>query len=654
MFPPALVRVLSQRIRVPLVNRLKGCDGGRVSAKSWLHTSGTIGAKKFSDTENDYAHGILQQQQQVSVAAGIGVHSLAQRAMVVGKPVDFGEVSDWKAYSTREVLDWFHRVADICKQEGMRVSDERFDGFVEAMVGRMVELTDEEIVEVLHLLARIGPETPAVDTRNFMELWNAADRVCLARVPKWNTEKLLYMADQWYPLKVAKIGKFVGKAMWKISTRLRKLPRDQLVRAVFYINLTRTPVENMIDIEFNLKNNFFDFEIDDIAILCMGFFKTATPVRSVELIERIYQFTIHSSKDVKDISLAAILKLLRYSSKIPHAPSMERLLTALIPEIPRMSLFCCLHLALLGSDIHLCHQASLEVIIERFTKDIQLLRLKDMERIAFIIGHFNMTIPDQKDIALLKAIIEELPNRIQEITQYPKSYLSLLNFMTLKEIYSEPLITAAFEKRFLFMTYGRNVAGAGREVISLDAFLRINLKNANYTGNYFPQKPFKVVAKLTQDYVPSREYRLTKSDRMLLEIQSAFQSRHQFAHIIHLLPHFQRPDVILLWDQGRKQFLDVAARCPEQYSGDILSREQLLKDDAADGNLRLIAVVAGGWNCYVRDQNRVTGGFAMKLKQLGLVGFETVVIPWHEWPLESLEAKKTYLFNILNPLLDKR
>lgn len=29
-------------------------------------------------------------------------------------------------------------------------------------------------------------------------------------------------------------------------------------------------------------------------------------------------------------------------------------------------------------------------------------------------------------------------------------------------------------------------------------------------------------------------------------------------------------------------------------------------------------------------------------------------IPWYEWPLDSLEAKEAYLFNRLNPLLDKR
>lgn len=333
---------------------------------------------------------------------------------------------------------------------------------------------------------------------------------------------------------------------------------------------------------------------------------------------------------------------------------MERLLAAYIPEIPRLSLFCCLHLALLGSDIHLCHQASLAVIIERFTKDLKLLRLKDMERIAFIIAHYNMTFEDNRDRVLLNAIVEELPGRIPEITQYPKSYLTLLNFLTLKEIFSEQLIAAAFEKRFLFMTYGRNVAGAGREVIALDAFLRINLKDREYNGNYFPEKAFKVVAKLTQDYVPSLNHRLTKSDRMLMEIQDAFHRRHKVAHIIHLLPHYQRPDVLLLWDDEAKKFLDVTAYCPAQYSGDVLSREHLLKEEAGKGNLRLIAVVPGGWNCYVRDQNRFTGGFAMKLKQLQIIGYDTLVIPWHEWPLESPEVKESFLFDKLNPLLGTR
>uniref|UniRef100_A0A8D8ARI9 FAST kinase domain-containing protein 5 n=1 Tax=Culex pipiens TaxID=7175 RepID=A0A8D8ARI9_CULPI len=591
-----------------------------------IHATGFVAAKKFVDAENDFAHQVIQK--------GI---------------VAPGTVRDVAASET-ELLDQLGRVVAECRNEGVCISEERFDDFARGLAEKVPEFGYEELVRVLNLLVEMGP-TPAVDTRNYARIWNAVDAVCLRRVPEWDTDRLLFMADQWYPLRLAKVGRFVGKAVWKISGKMRKLNKDQLVKTVFYINLTRVPVENMVDIEINLKKNFYNFGIDDLSVLCMGFFKTMTPVRSVELIERIYQLTIHHAGDVQDISLAAILKLLRYSSRIAHAQSMERLLSTFVPQVPRLSLFCCLHLALLGTDIHLCHQPILEAIIDRFSQNIKQLRLKDMERIVFALAHFNMDLPSQKDLNLMRTIQSELPTRIHEITTYPKSYLSLLNFLTLKEIYSEELITAAFDRRFLQMTYGRNVAGAGREVIALDSFLRINAPT--YSGNLFPEKPLKVVAKLTQDYVPSTEYRLTKSDRMLLEIQSTFTQRHRFAHIIHVLPHYQRPDVIALYNKTTGAFEDVEAHCPLQYSGAILSRECLLGERASEkATLRLVAIVAGSWNCYVRDQHRFTGGFAMKLKQLAAVGYETVVIPWHEWPTFAPESRDGYLFDKLNPLLD--
>ncbi|XP_055537428.1 uncharacterized protein LOC129725511 [Wyeomyia smithii] len=609
-----------------------------------LSTSSRLQVKKFSDTENDYAREILQH-----TTAGTSLNTRVALA-ATSDIVEFEQQIDWSSLTVSDLLQQFRRVVEVCRRDELCISDNRFDEFVDALVSRSSEFSDEDLVESLRLLVELGP-TPKVNTRNFLELWQALDKECLKRVIGWDVDKLLFMADQWYPLRLAKIGKFVNKAVWKISNRLRKLTKDQLVRTMFYINVVRTPLENMVDIEINLKQNFYLFEIDDVAILCMGFFKTETPIRSTELIERIYQLTMHHAEDVKDISLAAILKLLRYSSRIPNAQSMEQLLKVFTPHVPRISLFCCLHLALLGSDIHLCYQPCIEAIIERFTKDIKFLRLKDMERIAFIVAHYNMMLPDKKDLKLLQTILQELSSRIPEITQYPKSYLALLNFLSLRDVYNVDLIAAAFEPRFLYLTYGKNLGGGGREIIGLDSYLRINLRDGEYAGNHFPEKSFKVVAKLTQDYIPDSAYRLTKSDRMLLEIQETFQKRFTFAHIIHLLPHYQRPDVVVLWDDELRQFLDVATKCPKQYSGNILNRNLLLGDDSSKRNLRLIAIVAGSWNCYIRNAKRITGGFAMKIKQLELIGFETIVIPWHEWPLESVHAKEAYLLTKLNELL---
>ncbi|XP_053699081.1 uncharacterized protein LOC128746053 [Sabethes cyaneus] len=652
MFSGGLRRIASARFRqlsvftVKPTERIIVCKLSRFGCSvADFNTACVLQAKKFSDNENDYAREILQH-----TVAGTPLNTRVQVALAASEPVEFEPETNWCALSERDLIHQFRQIVELCRRDELLISDDRFDGFVASLVNRTTKFSDDDLVELLQLLVGLGP-TPKVNTRNFLEIWQALDKECLSRVSGWDTDKLLYVADQWYPLRLAKIGKFVNKVVWKISNRLRKLTKDQLVRTMFYINVVRTPLENMVDIEINWKQNFYLFEIDDVAILCMGFFKTETPIRSTELIERIYQLTMHHAGDIKDISLAAILKLLRYSSRIPNAQSMEQLLKVFTPQVERLSLFCCLHLALLGSDLHLCYQPCIEAILERFTRDIKLLRLKDMERISFIIAHYNMMIPNKKDLRLLEAILDELPTRIPEITQYPKSYLSLLNFLSLRDVYSVDLITAAFEPRFLHLTYGRNIGGAGREVIGLDSYLRINLPEGEYTGPYFPEKHFKVIAKLTQDYVPSAEYRLTKSDRMLLEIQEAFQKRYTFAHIIHVLPHYQRPDVVVLWDNDQQQFLDVAAKCPKQYSGKILSRNFLLGEDNAKKDLRLIAIVAGSWNCYIRDQNRITGGFAMKLKQLGLIGFETIVIPWHEWPLESKQAKDSYLLMKLNQLV---
>ncbi|XP_055632170.1 uncharacterized protein LOC129772247 [Toxorhynchites rutilus septentrionalis] len=652
----SMSRYVLPRSHMLLLNRAGALKSRKVFSRSstvmWpasnIHTHPYVGAKKFTDTENDYAREIL-------LSSIVAAPNVVAALRAPESTQQFDEIIDWEPLSDRELLDQFHQVVEICaRDDELCISDERFDSFVHSFVSKMPQFDEEQLVETLKLLVKLGP-TPNINTRNYSQIWEATDKACLAKVPSWNTEKLLFMADQWYPLRLAKVGKFVGKAVFKISSKLRKLNKDDLVRTVFYINLTRVPVENMIDIELNLKNNFYRFDIDDLAILCMGFFKTQTPIRSVELISKIYQLTMHNASTVKDISLAAILKLLRYSSRIPHAQCMEQFLTVFTPEVPRISLFCCLHLALLGSDIHLGHQPCLEAVIERFIKDIKLLRLKDMERIAFAIAQNNMTHTDNRDITLLSAILDEMPSRIDEITTYPKSYLTLLHFLTLKDVYREELITAAFEPRFLHMTYGRNVASAGREVISLDGYLRINLRDGGkYSGNYFPEKQFKIIAKMTQDYIPSREYRLSKSDRMLLEILETLQKRHKFAHITHLLPHYQRPDVALLWDSNQRQLLDVASRCPKQYSGNILSRQFLLKDDSDRQELKLISIVAGSWNCYIRGQDRVTGGFAMKLKQLRLIGFEPVVIPWYEWPINSEEAMDTYLFEKLNPLLEQQ
>ncbi|KFB38905.1 AGAP000447-PA-like protein [Anopheles sinensis] len=606
-----------------------------------IQFSASVAVKKFLDSENDYASHVLQTMQLQKNAAGFPI-GIGAPESALNQQLE--SVDAWHNDPDKIVELLFNIVACIKNETDgtLSIEDRRFDVFVTRFVQTVPNFTDAQLSRALQALAGMG-ETASIHDPNYLSLWTSLDNECLERIVDWNVEMLLQMADMWYPLRLARQGKYVNKALWKISNRLRKLSPQQLVKTVFYVNLTRVPLENMMDIEVNFSQNFDAFSIDDVAVLCMGFFKTETPIRSAELLEKIYDKLIVSLASVDDIPLTAILKLLRYSSRIPNVASMERLLTALVPEISRLSLLACLHIALLGSDIHLCHTESLELIIEKFHRNISSLRLKDMERIAFVLAHNNVALREARDEALCRDILAEVPNRVAEIVQYPKCYIALLHFLSMKNIYHPDLISAAFDQRFLQLAYNKNIAGAGREAVTLDAFAGINLSE-QYAGNRFPPASFRLVCKLTQDYLPNPKYRLTKSDRMLLDIQSTFQAAYNdHCRIVHLLPHYQRPDVLFCFDERTGLALSLDSFMDSVASHEILTREAILKERSQERNLRLVAIVVGSWNCYVRGVKRRTGGYAMKLHQLKLLNYETVEIPWYEWPVFSRDDMQRYL-----------
>uniref|UniRef100_A0A182KFJ5 RAP domain-containing protein n=1 Tax=Anopheles christyi TaxID=43041 RepID=A0A182KFJ5_9DIPT len=620
---------------------------------SRFHVSASAAVKKYTQSENDYASSVLRN---VRLKENVTGRETIQEGSSIKLDDVLPVAEQWCGSDPEKVLQLLHHIVervqrDAGETESATLEDARLAGFVQTFVRNVPNLTDDQLSRALGTLGTLD-EIKSIYEPNYLSLWTALDGECLVRVTDWNVDRLLHFADQWYPLRLVKQGKFVHKAIWKISNRLRKLSPEQLVRTVFYINLTRVPVENMMDIEVNFQQNFDTFTIDNIAVLCMGFFKTETPIRGSELLERIYQKVTSELATVEDIALTAILKLLRYSSRIPNVASMQTLLDALVPQISRLSIQACLHVALLGSDIHVCHRDTLEPIVEKFEQNVSQLRLKDAERITFVLAHGNVTLPGGQETSLLRSILADLPNRVPEIIQYPKCYIALLHFLSLRNVYDAAFISAVFERKFLQLAYSRNIGGAGREAVSLDAFTAINLADDRYEGNRFPADAFRLVCKLTQDYLPNPKYKLTKSDRMLLDIQATFGVLvKQPCQVMHLLPHYQRPDILFCRDErnGRIVPLDELADTHE-----IRTRESILGERSGDEQLRLVAIVVGSWNCYIRDVRRRTGGYAMKLEQLRRLNYETIEIPWYEWPVYSRDDMRRYLEAKLAPFLSRK
>lgn len=53
--------------------------------------------------------------------------------------------------------------------------------------------------------------------------------------------------------------------------------------------------------------------VDEVGIICMGFFKTQTPLRSEALLEALVDTLLRRAIDAKPETVCAVLKLLRLS-----------------------------------------------------------------------------------------------------------------------------------------------------------------------------------------------------------------------------------------------------------------------------------------------------------------------------------------------------
>lgn len=123
------------------------------------------------------------------------------------------------------------------------------------------------------------------------------------------------------------------------------------------------------------------------------------------------------------------------------------------------------------------------------------------------------------------------------------------------------------------------------------------------------------ITKFQTNYVPVRgqSYKLTFNDQMILDVKEMLEKKFGANVLTHILPHYQRPDIVLCFDKNGKPMTEKIVNCfpPNHYLGTILSKEYLFEQNSElAGRLdshQLVAVILGGWNFYLRDTETPTG-----------------------------------------------
>lgn len=152
---------------------------------------------------------------------------------------------------------------------------------------------------------------------------------------------------------------------------------------------------------------------------------------------------------------------------------------------------------------------------------------------------------------------------------------------------------------------------------------------------------------------------MTYSDKLTLDIQEFTDFKFGASALTQVLPHFERPDIIVCFDEnGKPVTSDIINKFSERavHTGQIYSKEFVLSQvpEFADkiDKLKMVAIVVGGWNFYLRDTKKPTGVLRMKLEQLEMIGYKPVLINYNDWNSAHLQEKQDLLVNNVNAAIN--
>ncbi|KAK9745220.1 RAP domain [Popillia japonica] len=382
----------------------------------------------------------------------------------------------------------------------------------------------------------------------------------------------------------------------------------------------------------------------------MGFFKSQTKIKLATILNRMLELVIENSESIHEISLAAILKIVRLSQNPKTKDNMIRALEKVALEIPRLSQLCATHVALMGTSLQIFHPPVLKAVAQKSIDSIsdpKLVRLKDIERILLAMTMFDFDPETQPNFyetiyeELHREIYEELhrDERIPERITYPKSLPSCLNYLSIRNIYSIELMNQLLKPEFTFDTYGKSSKMHPRELFSLNYSTEIDLPN--YNGSKWTTemkiKSSKWLIDTLPENVKTKTSAATKSILDVIDTLIRIVGSKELLYIGHVLPHYAKSDIILCLDKETNKFTE-----PSALNAYELHQIKYPKDC---DKFKWYCFVVLGLNLITRNTFQPLGTSNMKRRHLKAIGYEPILIMWNEYNFLQPEEKIDYILN---------
>ncbi|XP_068045150.1 FAST kinase domain-containing protein 5, mitochondrial [Anomalospiza imberbis] len=595
------------------------------------------------------------------------------------------------------LTDYFLKLRRLpAERRAALVSDPRFGALCHRAVTAIRLFSTPDLIQILKACVPLA--MPASHP-----LLNACEAEFCRRAWDMGLEQLLLVADCWRCLDRS-VPSYLGILFSYANLHWKDLTLPQFVQLLYIIGEgRRSPADLAQKVESTILKHLDAFTLEELGAICLGLFKSLSGI-SEHVMRRIADRVSLQMEDMSTYALVNVLKMLRYT-RMDHLPLMRELGRVIPARIPATNIQGIMHITLTYSALHFFDEDVLAAVAASLPSKVSYCRSKDAAKFLWSFGCLDYEPPNEEEF--YSSLIKQLHAKLHEFSKFPEHILTALLGLAFVKRFPEDLIDFALSEEFVQKTRGSKYE-LNKDLFTLGKSVEIECPT--YRGSRLTPQLCQEFTEIVSGFAEREIYVRPE----IVEATSLLESMlggPEYVKNHMILPHTRSSDLevhlaadghpipfnfkdpatarnlkdmgVSLTDDLMSQLIQGRAhnqsptevgneaRIPRQERGDTTGTPCLggaLSAGATSqaepkpglwqpGQMRL-ALQVSNRNHFCYGSRRLLGLHCLKRRQLRLLGYVVVEIPFWEWfPLlkRTRSEKLSYLhYKVFCPALFTR
>ncbi|KAM6429414.1 FAST kinase domain-containing protein 5, mitochondrial isoform 1-T1 [Rhynochetos jubatus] len=287
------------------------------------------------------------------------------------------------------IADYFCKLSRLpAEHRAALLSDPRFNMLCRCTVKNLGSLGTSDLIEVLKACVRLvlPPTHP---------LLNACENEFCRRAWDMKLAELLLVADCWRCLERS-VPSYLSILFSYANVRWKDLTLPQFVQLVYIIGEgRRSPADLVQKVESMILKHLDSFTLEEVGAICLGLFKSLSGV-SDHVMRKIADRVTLQMEDMSTYALVNVLKMLRYA-RLDHLPLLKELGKVIPARIPTINIQGIMHITLSCSSLHYFDEGVMTAVAMSLPSKVSYCRSKDAAKFLWSFGCLDYEPPNEEE-----------------------------------------------------------------------------------------------------------------------------------------------------------------------------------------------------------------------------------------------------------------